>query len=80
MPQVRYTVECIDGAWQVTLNGRHFGPYSVLETAVAAATRAAHKAEAQGYEAVVNIITREAETPAAEPEAPSEPNGDRNAA
>jgi hypothetical protein len=78
MPQVRYTVERADGAWRVSLNGRHFGPYSVLETAVAAASRAAHKAEAQGYEAVVDVITREPEAPAAEP--PVESNGDRNAA
>jgi hypothetical protein len=80
MPQVRYTVERIDGVWKVGLNGRQFGPYSTLETAVAAATRAAHKAEAQGYEAIVNVTTREPE--AAEGSAAPDPDasGDRDAA
>ena len=57
MPQVNYTVDFIDGAWKVGLNGKHFGPYSTLETAVAAASKAAHKAEAQGYEAILTINT-----------------------
>lgn len=57
MPQVNYTVDFVEGVWKVGLNGRHFGPYSTLETAVAAASNAAHKAEAQGYEAIVTINT-----------------------
>ena len=61
MPQVNYTVDFIDGAWKVGLNGKHFGPYSTLETAVAAASKAAHKAEEQGYEALLTINTPEAE-------------------
>ena len=74
MPQVRYTVERLEGVWKVGLNGRHFGPYSTLEIAVAAASRAAHKAEAQGYEAMVDIRTREAEDEdkAASPPGPAE--------
>ena len=84
MPQVRYTVERVEGVWRVGLNDRRFGPYSTLETAVAAATRAAHKAEAQGYEAVVDVRTREPEAqPAADaaPEAaPAERDDGRNAA
>lgn len=55
MPQVNYTVDFIEGAWKVGLNGKHFGPYSTLDAAVAAASNAAHKAEAQGYEAFVTI-------------------------
>jgi hypothetical protein len=55
MPQVRYTVEFVEGAWSVGLNGKRFGPYSSLDTAVAAASKAAHKAEVQGYEAFVDI-------------------------
>jgi hypothetical protein len=55
MPQVTYSVEQVDGAWTVGLNDKRFGPYSSLEAAVAAASKAAHKAEAQGYEAFVVI-------------------------
>ena len=57
MPQVSYTVDLVDGVWQVGLNGKRFGPYSSLETAVAAASKAAHKAEEQGYEAFIEINT-----------------------
>ena len=68
MPQVNYTVDFIDGAWKVGLNGKHFGPYSTLETAVAAASKAAHKAEAQGYEAILTVNTMdEANEAEAEP-------------
>lgn len=66
MPQVNYTVDFMDGAWKVGLNGKHFGPYSTLDAAVAAASKAAHKAEAQGYEALLTINTPDA---AAEPQA-----------
>ncbi|WP_293676404.1 hypothetical protein [uncultured Phenylobacterium sp.] len=69
MPQVSYTVDFIEGVWKVGLNGKHFGPYSSLETAVAAASKAAHKAEAQGYEATLTINTlpdERAETAGAE--------------
>ncbi|WP_337186424.1 hypothetical protein [Phenylobacterium sp.] len=55
MPQVNYTVDLIDGVWTVGLNGKRFGPYSSLDTAIAAASGAAHKAEAQGYEAMVTV-------------------------
>ncbi len=55
MPQVIYTVDFAEGVWKVGLNGKHFGPYSTLETAVTAASNAAHKAEAQGYEATVMV-------------------------
>ena len=72
MPQVNYTVDFIEGVWKVGLNGKHFGPYSTLETAVAAASNAAHKAEAQGYEAIVTINTP--------PEAGEAPAQDRSAA
>lgn len=57
MAQVNYTVDLIDGVWKVGLNGKYFGPYSSLDTAVAAASRAAHKAEAQGYDAILTINT-----------------------
>lgn len=57
MAQVNYTVDMIDGAWMVGLNGKHFGPYSTLDAAVTAASRAAHKAEAQGYDAMLTIST-----------------------
>jgi len=66
MPQVNYTVDFMDGAWKVGLNGKHFGPYSTLDAAVAAASKAAHKAEAQGYEALLTINTPDA---TAEPQA-----------
>lgn len=55
MPQVNYTVDFLDGVWKVGLNGKHFGPYSTLDAAVAAASKAAHKAEEQGYEALLII-------------------------
>jgi hypothetical protein len=55
MPRVVYSVDLVDGVWKVGLNGRSFGPYSTLDTAVAAASRAAHKAEAQGYEVILNV-------------------------
>jgi hypothetical protein len=45
----------VDGVWTVGLGEKRFGPYSTLQTAVAAAVGAADKAEAQGYEAVVTI-------------------------
>ena len=55
MPQVNYTVDFLDGVWKIGLNGKHFGPYSTLDAAVAAASKAAHKAEEQGYEALLTI-------------------------
>jgi len=55
MPQVNYTVDLLDGVWKVGLNGKHFGPYSTLDAAVAAASKAAHKAEEQGYTATLTI-------------------------
>ena len=64
MARVLYTVEFVAGAWTVGLNGRRFGPYSSMETALAAAMAAGHKAEAQGYEAEVKVC--EAPPPAAE--------------
>jgi hypothetical protein len=57
MPQVNYTVDFLEGVWKVGLNGKHFGPYSTLDAAVAAASKAAHKAEEQGYEAMLTINT-----------------------
>ncbi|WP_293905507.1 hypothetical protein [Phenylobacterium sp.] len=59
MPQVEYSVDFIDGVWKVGLNGRRFGPYSSLDTAVVAASGAARKAEAQGYEVSIQINTPE---------------------
>jgi|GEM_PF-3019801 len=55
MAQVNYTVDLVDGAWMVGLNDKHFGPYSTLDAAVTAASKAAHKAEAQGYDALLTI-------------------------
>jgi hypothetical protein len=55
MPRIVYSVDLVDGVWTVGLGDRAFGPYSTLDTAVAAASRAAHKAEAQGYEVTLNI-------------------------
>ncbi|HEY0650284.1 hypothetical protein [Phenylobacterium sp.] len=57
MPQVNYTVDFLNGVWRVGLNGKQFGPYSTLDAAVAAASKAAHKAEEQGYEALLTINT-----------------------
>ena len=57
MAQVNYTVDFMDGAWMVGLNGKSFGPYSSLDAAVTAASNAAHKAEAQGYDAMLTINT-----------------------
>lgn len=57
MPQVNYIVDFVDGDWKVGLNGKFFGPYSSLDAAVFAASGAAHKAEAQGYEAMLTINT-----------------------
>ena len=62
MPQVIYSVDFIEGVWKVGLNGKHFGPYSTLDAAVTAASNAAHKAEAQGYEAILTINTPTAAT------------------
>ena len=67
MPQVEYSVDFIEGVWKVGLNGKHFGPYSSLDAAVAAASAAAHKAEAQGYEALMTINTPPDEIEAAAP-------------
>jgi hypothetical protein len=68
MAQVNYTVDLIDGVWKVGLNGKSFGPYSTLDTAVAAASRAAHKAEAQGYD-VTLYVNAPPEPPRAEADA-----------
>lgn len=68
MPEVRYVVEFHEDAWRVSLNEKRFGPYSSLDTAVAAASNAAHKAEAQGYEAFVSIESA-SEADESEPEA-----------
>jgi hypothetical protein len=57
MPQVNYTVGFEDGVWKVGLGDKRFGPYSSLDSAVAAASKAAHKAEEQGYEAILTINT-----------------------
>lgn len=67
MVPVNYTVDFIDGVWKVGLNGKHFGPYSTLDTAVAAASNAAHKAEAQGYDAFLTINTPPAPAEAGPP-------------
>ena len=75
MPQVFYSVDYIEGVWKVGLNGRRFGPYSTLDAAVAAASGAAHKAEAQGYEVVVTI-----NTPPARAEEQADEERDRDAA
>ena len=64
MPQVNYTVGLEDGVWRIGLGDKRFGPYSSLDAAVAAASKAAHKAEEQGYEAILTINT---------PEAPAKP-------
>lgn len=69
MPQVHYTVDFLDGVWKVGLNGKHFGPYSSIETAATAAGNAAAKAEAQGYEAFITINTPEEEAAPAPAEA-----------
>ena len=63
MASVEYTVDLIDGTWQVGLNGRRFGPYSTLDRAVTAATRAAHKAEAQGYAVRLHVNTPPEDVP-----------------
>jgi hypothetical protein len=57
VPEVCYVVDEVDGMWGVSLNGKRFGPYSGLDAAMAAASGAAHKAEAQGYDASVIIRT-----------------------
>jgi GH24 family phage-related lysozyme (muramidase) len=57
VPQVEYSVDLIDGVWTICLGEKRFGPYSTLDTAVAAASKAARKAEAQGYDAVLRINT-----------------------
>ena len=59
MPQVNYTVGLEDGVWKIGLGDKRFGPYSSLDAAVAAASKAAHKAEEQGYEAILTINTPE---------------------
>jgi len=66
MAQVNYTVDFIEGVWKVGLNGRRFGPYSSLDAAVEAASNAAHRAEAQGYEAMLTINTPAEPSPEAE--------------
>jgi hypothetical protein len=70
MPQVTYTVDQVDGVWTVGLNDKRFGPYSTLETAVAAASKAAHKAEAQGFEAFVVIDAPDDRPQVADPPPP----------
>lgn len=62
MPQLRYTVDLVDGAWEIGFDGRRFGPYSTLETAMTAAIRAAHKAEAEGHQAEVHVTSPAAES------------------
>lgn len=52
-------VDVVDGVWGIRMNSRRFGPYSSLDTAVTAASAAAHKAEIQGYEASLVINTPE---------------------
>lgn len=69
MAEVNYTVDFIDGVWKVGLNGKHFGPYSSLDAAVAAASDAAHKAETQGYDAILTINTPPQPTAEAEAQA-----------
>lgn len=70
-PQVCYQVDGDGEAWWVSLDDRRFGPYSSLDTAMAAASGAAHKAESQGYEALVTVNT---------PDPPALPEGDQDAA
>ena len=65
MPQVCYGVDFQHSTWWVSLDDRRFGPYSSLDTAMAAASGAAHKAEAQGYEAMVTVNTPD-DTPSSE--------------
>lgn len=65
MPQAHYTVDVIDGVWRIRIGEKSFGPYSSLDTALAAATKAARKAEAEGFEAFVTVNDLE-KAPAAE--------------
>ena len=60
MRQAAYTVDFIDGTWKIGVNGKTFGPYSTRETAIAAAVKAARKAEEQGYEVVLKVLGEEA--------------------
>ena len=76
MAEVRYVVDFHDGAWRVGLNDKRFGPYSTLDAAVHAATNAARKAEAIGYQALIEIAA--SEPPPANAEERRE--ADRNAA
>lgn len=59
--EARYSVQQVDGAWRVGVNGAWHGPYSTLDAACAAARKAADGAEAQGYTAVLEIGAGEAE-------------------
>jgi hypothetical protein len=72
MPRVDYSVDFLEGVWKVGLNGRFFGPYSSFDAAMAAASDAAHKAEARGYEAVLTVNNSPADA--------ERPVEDRNAA
>ena len=66
MPQAFYTVDFVEGVWKIGVNGRMFGPYSSRETAIAAAVKAGHKAEAEGFEVVLKVLGGEAAEAAAE--------------
>ncbi len=73
MARAEYVVALVEGEWTVSLNGAPHGPYSSQETAARAAIEAAHKAEAMGHEASVEVRDAGAGAVAAmetEPEAP----------
>ena len=55
MARAEYIVAFLDGAWTVSLNGQPHGPYSSQESAARAAIEAAHKAEALGHAASVEV-------------------------
>ncbi len=55
MSRAQYFVVKHDGEWKISLEGKHYGPYSTQRAAINDAVDAAHSSGKSGYDAQVLI-------------------------
>lgn len=55
MARAHYYVVLHEGQWKISLDSKHFGPYSTQAAAIRAAVEAAHNSGEKGHDAQVLI-------------------------
>ena len=53
--RAHYYVVIHENRWKITLNGKHFGPFSTQQDAIDEAVRCAHQAHKDGFDAQVLV-------------------------